>query len=226
MKIYLLRHGEIEHEGEKKFIGHTNVPLSEIGRNQARWWRTALEHVAFRRIYCSDLSRARQSAEILAAGSTRSVTVSRQLREIDLGQWDGLTAKEIKTRFPGEWEKRGLNISEYRPVGGESFAALSKRVVPVFETITDDSEGAIVVVGHAGVNRVVLCHVLGMPVSSLFHVRQDYGALNIIEGSHNSWQVSLMNLTPESAWTLSSQQLLGDKHTLRCPTSKLGKDPS
>jgi alpha-ribazole phosphatase len=199
MKIYLLRHGEIERAEEKRFIGHTDVPLSETGRGQARWWRIVLEHVAFRRIYCSDLVRARQSAEILAAGTARSVTVSPRLREINLGQWDGLTVKEVKAKFPGEWDRRGLNISEYRPVGGESFADLSKRVVPVFESIGEDSEDAVAVVGHAGVNRVVLCHVLGMPINNLFCVRQDYGALNIIEGPHGSWQVRLMNLTSEFA---------------------------
>jgi probable phosphoglycerate mutase len=203
MKVYLLRHGEIEHEGEKRLIGHTNVPLSETGRSQALWWRTALEQVTFRRIYCSDLIRAQQSAEILGTGTPRSLTVSPRLREINLGQWDGLTVEEVKTRFPGEWQKRGSNIAEYRPAGGESFADLSKRVVSAFESISDDSEGVIVVVGHAGVNRVVLCHVLGMPINNLFRLRQDYGALNIIEGCHDSWQVCLMNLTSESLRTLS-----------------------
>jgi alpha-ribazole phosphatase len=197
MKIYLLRHGEIEHGSEKRLIGHTDVPLSDIGRNQALWWRTALKHSAFRRIYCSDLVRAQQSAEILARGTTRSVSVVPRLREINLGRWDGLTVEEVKIRFPGEWEKRGLNISEYRPIDGESFADLSARVVPAFEAIGDDSEDEIVVVGHAGVNRVVLCHVLGMPINNLFRLRQDYGALNIIEGSPSSRQVCLVNREPQ-----------------------------
>lgn len=121
MEIYLLRHGEIEGEGDKRLIGRTDVPLSETGQSQARWWRTALEHVRFRRVYCSDLVRAHQTAEILAARGTRSVTVVPELREINLGRWDGLTAEQVKTRFPGEWEERGLNFAEYRPIGGESF---------------------------------------------------------------------------------------------------------
>lgn len=193
MKVYLLRHGEIEQEGEKRLIGRTDVPLSDTGRSQALSWRTALEHVAFRRIYCSDLVRAQLTAEILATGSPRSVTILPELREINLGQWDGLTAEQVKTKFPGEWEKRGANFAEYRPAGGESFADLSNRVVPVFADISDTSDDAVVVIGHAGVNRVMLCHVLGMPIANLFRIRQDYGALNIIERSGDLWQVCLMN---------------------------------
>jgi len=167
--------------------------LSDTGRSQALSWRTALEHVAFRRIYCSDLVRAQLTAEILATGSPRSVTILPELREINLGQWDGLTAEQVKTKFPGEWEKRGANFAEYRPAGGESFADLSNRVVPVFADISDTSDDAVVVIGHAGVNRVMLCHVLGMPIANLFRIRQDYGALNIIERSGDLWQVCLMN---------------------------------
>jgi alpha-ribazole phosphatase len=198
MKIYLFRHGAIESHGKKRLVGSTDVPLNETGRKQALSWCTALEHVGYRRMYCSDLVRARQSAEILATTANRTAIVSRWLREIDLGVWDGLTIDEVKTRFPGEWEKRGLNIAEYRTPGGESFTDLSQRVLPEFDAITDNSDDTIVVVGHAGVNRVILCHVLGMPINHLFRLRQDYGALTIIEGYRPLWQVRLMNLTPES----------------------------
>jgi hypothetical protein len=75
-----------------------------------------------------------------------------------------------------------MNISENGPVRGKSFEALSKPVVSVFESITDDSESSIVVLGHAGVNRGAFCHVREMPINSLFLVRRDYGALQIIEG--------------------------------------------
>lgn len=196
MKIYLLRHGEIERRAEKRLIGQTDVPLGITGRSQALWWSIALEQGAIRRIYCSDLMRSRHTAEIIAGGPPRSVAVLPGLPEINLGQWDGLTEAEVKSRFPGEWEKRGLNIAGYRPRGGESFTDLYQRVVPVFESIKGDSENIVIVVGHAGVNRMVLCHVLGMPIENLFRIRQDYGALNIIEESDLSWNVRCVNLSP------------------------------
>ena len=66
MKVYLLRHGEIECGAEMRFIGQTDVPLSDTGVKQALWWRDALEPVAVEGIYCSDLVRSRHTAEIVA----------------------------------------------------------------------------------------------------------------------------------------------------------------
>jgi broad specificity phosphatase PhoE len=198
VKVFLFRHGEIECGGKARLLGRTDVPLSETGRSQALWWRSALERVTFGQVYCSDLVRARETAEILAANATAPITVLPQLREIDLGHWDGMTREEVNARFPGEWDKRGLCISEYRPVAGESFADLAGRVVPVLEVVTNGPEDIVAIVGHAGVNRVILCHVLGMRLQHLFRLRQDYGALNIIEGTHDFRQVSMMNLAPNS----------------------------
>jgi alpha-ribazole phosphatase len=197
MRVYLLRHGEIEQGSKARLIGQTDVPLNETGRSQARWWSCHLEHLAFRQIYCSDLARSRETAGILARHKKHTVTPLPQLREINLGQWDGLTRDEVNERFPGEWEKRGQNISEYRPVDGESFADLADRVIPAFETLADSREDMVLIVGHAGVNRVILCHVLGLPLRHLFRLRQDYGALNIFQVADGSCQVSLTNLRPQ-----------------------------
>ncbi len=196
MQVYLFRHGEIQRDGNARVIGQTDVPLTETGRNQARWWHSMLKQEAFRQVYCSDLVRSRETAEIIARDTPASITVLPQLREIDLGQWDGMTREEVDIRFPGEWERRGRNISEYRPSSGESFADLAARVFPALESLTHDSEELILIVGHAGVNRVILCHILGMPLDHLFRLRQDYGALNLIDVTGDFWQVSLMNLTP------------------------------
>ncbi|MBM3301402.1 MAG: histidine phosphatase family protein, partial [Deltaproteobacteria bacterium] len=165
----------------------------------------------FQQIYCSDLVRARQTADILADGTNRWVNVRPAIREINLGQWDGLTAEEVRAGFPGEWEKRGQDIATYRPLRGESFADLAGRVIPAFEQISGQSENRIAVVGHAGVNRVILCHVLGMPIEYVFRLRQDYGALNIIEGSVGSLQVGLMNLKPEWSRARFARHIIEDK---------------
>ena len=159
MKVYLLRHGEIECGAEMRFIGQTDVPLSDTGVKQALWWRDALEPVAVEGIYCSDLVRSRHTAEIVAQKQTSPLTVVPELREIGLGEWDGLTVDEVRTAFPGEWEKRGQNIDGYRPSGGESFSDLAFRALPAFDRIMNKGRKTALVVGHAGVNRVILCEV-------------------------------------------------------------------
>ncbi|MBI5896369.1 MAG: histidine phosphatase family protein, partial [Desulfobacterales bacterium] len=78
-------------------------------------------------------------------------------------------------------ERRGRDLEGYRPPGGESFGDLRSRVVPAFERIIAQATANILIVGHAGVNRVILCHLLGMPLAHLFRLGQDYAGLNIIE---------------------------------------------
>jgi probable phosphoglycerate mutase len=73
-------------------------------------------------------------------------------------------------------------------------------VVPVFEEIARQNKGSVLIVAHAGVNRVILCHVLGMPLANLFRLDQDYGALNMIDCKEKQMRVKAINVRP--AWTI------------------------
>ncbi len=194
MKIYLLRHGEIDLQGEKRFIGQTDIPLNQNGTDQAYYWHHELADVGFSEIFCSDLKRTYKTASIIAV--EENVRAMPQLREIKLGKWEGLSMLEIRTRFPDKWKKRGEDIATYRPEGGESFADLHARVVPVFEQIAQNLKGNALIVAHGGVNRIILCHVLGMPLGNLFRLNQDYGCLNIIDCSRTPMQLTGMNMQP------------------------------
>jgi probable phosphoglycerate mutase len=194
--IYLLRHGETEQEGDRRLIGQLDVPLNETGFRQARWWRQELSSVSFERCCCSDLLRSLQTADTLAGLCRGPVEVLPPLREIHLGEWQGLSTAEIQSRFPGEWERRGKDFVSFRPRGGESFSDLVDRAIPVFEQILDRLTGKTLIVAHAGVNRVILCRVLGMPLANLFRLGQGFGALNIIDCSQAGAQLSALNQLP------------------------------
>jgi alpha-ribazole phosphatase len=194
--LYLLRHGQIAGHEERRLIGQMDVPLSAKGIEQIRWWKEQWAHLSFDRILCSDLSRSRSSAEILAELVDGPVETVPELREITLGEWEGLTAEEIGTRYPSEWDERGKDLEKYRPPGGESFSDLSARTVPVFETAAQ-AGGRVLIVGHAAVNRVILCHILGVPLSNVFRLGQDYAALNIIVSRNGTWCVDLLNRSPD-----------------------------
>jgi probable phosphoglycerate mutase len=103
---------------------------------------------------------------------------------------------EVRQRFPEEYKRRGENLSDYRPRTGESFSDLRRRIVPVFERIVGGMGGNILIVGHAGVNRTILCHVLGMPLANLFRIEQPYGSMSIIACKGNSFRLRCMNLLP------------------------------
>lgn len=196
--LYLARHGDSRQDEVKRYIGQCDPPLNPCGREQARFLNRQLANIDFRRIYCSDLLRCRQTARIVAGSKGRGLRPLKALREIALGAWDGHPVREIQRRFPGEYERRGSSIIDYRPPGGESFADLQARVIPAFLDVMQRETGPILMVGHAGVNRVILCHVLQRPLDTLFEIRQAYGCVNIIERRHDRLTVRAVNVPPDA----------------------------
>ena len=116
------------------------------------------------------------------------------IREIHLGEWQGLSFEEVDDRFPGLRETRHADIVNYRIPGSETVAELSARVVPAVEEIAGRHRGeSVAIVAHAGPNRMVLCHALGVPLKHIFHIQQDYGAINVLDFSAEGAVVRLMN---------------------------------
>ena len=195
--VYLLRHGDTRIDAVKRYIGQTDVPLSETGRSQARWWKNEFAPFTFSRIISSDLARTRETAKIITEEMNISVEFYPELREINLGKWDGLPVNEVKLNFPVEYHKRGVDPAGFRPEAGESFSDLSGRVVPAFEKISKSAPGGnILVVGHAGVNRVILSYLLEMPLANLFRLEQDYACLNTMSYGNNDVRIRSINRTP------------------------------
>ncbi len=195
--IYLLRHGEIKGASTKRFIGQTDVGLSQAGLDLAALWQKRLSRINMDHVFASPLSRCVDMASIVSRRAKDAITLVDELREIDLGKWDGKPVVEIKNKFPEEWEKRGKNFTGYRPPMGESFLDLSQRVVPAFHEISRENPGNILVVAHAGVNRMILCSLLNKKIDSLFSIPQDYGCLNIIDNGDKTPRVQDINLMPD-----------------------------
>ncbi len=192
--IYLLRHGQIQTGDQFRLVGQRDLPLTELGQRQAAWWRRELAGVAWQGVYSSDLSRTRHFAAIVAGVEPEQVTALAELREILLGQWEGLSRAELEERFPAQWEERGRNIAGYRPAGGESFVDVQKRALPALRRIAAAHTGDVLVTAHAGVNRVVLCGLLDIDLNDLFELQQDYACLNLIATSDHGLKVKSMNL--------------------------------
>ena len=194
--IFLLRHGDSRRDGVRRYLGQSDDPLNEIGTAQAEWWGKTLSPVPFRRFYCSDLKRCRETAHHVAHGREDLITSLPGLREISMGSWEGLPMEEVKRLFPEEYANRGDDPAEYRIPGGESFSDLRDRVIPLFDELIHLENGPILVVGHAGVNRVLLCHLLGMPLGNLFRLGQDYGCCNLLRRDNAFCSVRAVNLRP------------------------------
>ncbi len=193
--LHLLRHGQIPTSSPRRFIGRTDLTLTDTGRLQMRRLGAHLQPYPIQRIVTSPLCRCQESAEILAQALDCQVETCPDLAEIDLGAWEGLSVEEIRHRFPGGYEQRGRDIAGYRPPAGESFTDLLHRVLPIFTAITATGKETAIM-SHAGVNRVLLCHLLGMPLQELFNLPQEYGCYTTIIGEENQFVVGDINKTP------------------------------
>jgi alpha-ribazole phosphatase/probable phosphoglycerate mutase len=105
-----------------------------------------------------------------------------------------MTFTEIKEKYPAEFEAWAGNPLRYSPKGGESTIQVRDRVIGALEGIlASHHDQNIAIVAHGGVNRIILCHVLGMPLENIFRLEQDYAAVNIIEFWDKYPVVKLLN---------------------------------
>ena len=191
----LIRHGALEDDAEGRFVGVADLPMSSAGEAQIRELAARLRpHVSPDTIYCSDLKRSQRTAELLASGSAIPLRVRPALREIDMGDWQGLSRREVAEGRPADYVARGRDIADFRPPRGESFADLAARVLSCWRDIVDGDESQVVAVaGHAGVNRVILCHLLGAPLANLFRIAQRPGCVSVVEWRKNEPVVTLID---------------------------------
>jgi probable phosphoglycerate mutase len=195
--IYLLRHGAVQSpSGGKRYIGWQDLPLNHIGLEQAAAWATYFEALGLDAICCSDLIRCRETAGIIGRRCSLEPRAFPELREVSLGQWEGKPFHEIKTLHPQAYQARGEQIAGHRPPGGESFRDLQNRTWPVFEALVRRPGNRTLLVTHAGVIRVLLCRLLGMPLENLFSIGQSHGALNIIDVRPQGYRLQGVNLQP------------------------------
>lgn len=155
--FYLVRHGESEGNAARIFTGQTDSPLTPRGRQQAEAIADELANVAFDRIVTSDLSRTRDTAEAIAKRRGVAVEAVPELREINVGDRTGTPFDEV--RGLPNWTDDGFVAWP----GGETLDQVVKRILGVIERLTRESPGkTILVVGHGGVNRILISHFLGI----------------------------------------------------------------
>jgi broad specificity phosphatase PhoE len=181
-RVYLMRHGEVTNGGEKRYNGHIDVDITEKGVEQMRRLAALLAGKPISAVYSSDLIRSMKGAELISKSVNVTFTPLRELRERSVGAWEGLTAEEIRERFPPEYTAWRAELLNYRPPGGECLLDVQERILPVFRRLVlahPDQEIALLL--HGGVNRVILADALGMEMMNLFRIDQKFGALNIID---------------------------------------------
>jgi len=155
--FYLVRHGESEANAARRFAGQSDSPLTARGRRQAETVAKELAKVKFDKVVSSDLSRTRDTAEIIARAQGVPVEIVPELREIDVGDRTGQTFDEV-AGLP-EWKDDGFVAWP----GGETLDQVLARTLAAIDKLAGENPGrTILVVGHGGVNRILLSHFLGI----------------------------------------------------------------
>ena len=103
---------------------------------------------------------------------------------------------DIQKNYPAQWARRGNDLKGFRPPGGESFADLARRVIPAFYQICENTVGDIIIVAHAGVNRVILADIMAIDLNNVLQIPQDYAAGNVIEITPTERKILHVNKLP------------------------------
>ncbi len=196
-QVILVRHGQTEWNRVERFRGRADVPLNEAGLAQAEAagrriageWRPAA-------VYSSPLSRAVQTAEAIARPWGLPVQAAPGLVDIDYGQWQGLTPDEARQRWP-QVADRWYNAPHAAQIpGGETLEELRARAMAAVRELAARHEGqAIVLVSHTVVNRVILLGAMGAGLDCFWRLRQDNGAINVLEVEGERCALVAMNDT-------------------------------
>lgn len=185
MKIILARHGETPWNAEGRYQGQEDIALSPVGEAQARALGERLRDVRIDRAVASPLARAKHTAE-LALGEARAAMLATDpgLMEIAHGTWEGLLASEILERDAERLQAWRDAPHEVLMPEGESLQHVFDRAWPALVRAGDGlgKDDTLLVVAHDAVNRVILCHVLGIPLARLWTFRQAPTTLNLLEG--------------------------------------------
>ena len=182
-RLVLWRHGRTTWNAEHRFQGQTDVPLDEVGVDQAR--RAAMELATLEPsvIVSSDLIRARDTAAQLAALTGLEVGLDERLRETFAGEWQGLTREEIRARYGADLDQWAAG-SDLRPGGGERRTEVAQRVAEAVNEVVErtDEDAVIVIATHGGAARSGIGLLLDLPV-------EHWSALGVL--TNVSWSVLL-----------------------------------
>jgi broad specificity phosphatase PhoE len=182
LRLYLIRHGEVEDAAAGKLLGFTDPALSDHGLEQARRLAENLASIQLSAIYSSDLLRARQTADAIAEHRRIKVQPRVALREINMGEWEDRTIAAVHAEAPERVEQLFTDLALFQYPSGESFANFTARVQGALEQLmVTHQSGEIAIVAHGGVCRAIIGRVLGMPMRNWLRLAQDHGCLNVIE---------------------------------------------
>ena len=194
-RLVLVRHGETTGQSSIRYYGATDVPLSFVGRDQARAAAARIPGETFEVVWASSLSRAWQAARIIAP--RHPIRLEHDFREIDFGRWEGLTREEIEALDPDlhrEWQARG---SDFDFPEGEARTVFRGRIEAGLARLRASGARSALVVAHKGVVRTLLELVSGQTLPP--EIPELGGVIHLSRGGDGRWETGRRASDPRLA---------------------------
>ena len=192
-RLLLVRHGKTEWNEAGRYVGRSDIGLSASGLREAEALGQHLAGERIDAIYCSNLKRAVQTAQVIASGRDVELVICEELREMDFGELEGLTLEEIRQRRPefDWWTGRDADMQFPQ---GESVRRVASRVGPFAGRLERHAEGeTVLIVAHGGTLRALICLLLGLDLEHWWQIALDSASLTVVDTYPERTVLSLLN---------------------------------
>ena len=173
MKLIFIRHGQTDWNVRGKIQGSYDIELNETGIRQAIDLSDKLtkHKYEFKKIYSSPQKRALNTAKILSESSNIEYVVIDDLREINMGEWEGLSWKEVDENYPTEYKEWKSNRRYTSPPKGESYEDMLQRVIKALHKIINENKDDVVIITHSAVIMCLQCYITNTPFNKMLQFK-------------------------------------------------------
>lgn len=213
LKVYLIRHGETDFNKDSLEWGQDDqIPLNDLGIIQSKKLAKRLKDIHFKKLFCSNLKRAIQTAEEIRKLSNAEIVIDKRLKEYEPGGVDPSSEKWMEKYK--EILELGMSKYEIRPFGGENIWDLIKRVNSFLEDIQKE-EGTIGIISHSGVNSVFINLSQKREKSDFLKFKQDNVCINILAFSKGKWKIKTINDSNHINDTIPKKRIYANQKEVR-----------
>jgi len=192
-RLLLVRHGETDWNYEHRLQGQQDLPLNETGIQQVELLASHLAAEPFDAAYSSDLDRAYETARIINQHHDLVIRKDERLREIAFGKYEGLTYKDIQSRYPQEYST-WINDHSVATHGGETVGQLGARVGALLTQIEADTHTqTVLIVGHGGPLRMLIALALRMSPDKYWRFRMGNTSVSEVQANQKNWVLTRLN---------------------------------
>lgn len=219
LRLLLVRHGETEWNRVARFQGGIDVPLNENGRKQAQQAAEFLKDVSIDFAVSSPMLRPKETAELILKNHPHiQLELQEKLKEINHGLWEGKLESEIKQEYADLLHQWQIAPETVQMPEGENLQQVWDRAIACWEAmieaagVSDTQLKTGLVVAHDAINKVILCHVLGLSPASIWSIKQGNGAVTVIDYPHGLEKAPIlqaMNITTHLSGGVLDQTAAG-----------------